>query len=715
MRTAILLALLITNIHGIVRDESGAPLPGVTIYEKGSSETVVTDANGRFALDVAQLPATIVAFLGGFDSVSVDAKSGEIAIVLKLAAMNDSVTVTAKAPRSASTSTYDVRPLDALRTPGAQADLFKALQTLPGVAKIDDGAGLFVRGGDVSEVRVLLDGATIEHPFRYESPTGGMFGSVPPMLLEGISFTTGGFSARYGNALSGILDLRGRGRPSMTNYSATGGLAGLSGSVGAPTSEATGIRASGNFSSTKLLFAVNGQPRQFDRLPHGWDLNASAHYESPRAGSLKVFAMTQRDGVGVDFQKEGFDGFLHSSSSQSIAVASWKKSSGDWLLSGALGADSYRKGVDVGVLDLSTTDRRVTSRFDAARTFGNLVVRAGGDADDASTRIAGTKSIRGNDFKGVGGSIAFDVAHGDSHGGAYTEVEETFGRITPTLGVRLDADRALQSFTADPRVNVTFALTPKQKLRFAWGIFHQTPSPSYFDRVSGTRALDPMEATHWIAGYELGSADGPYFVRAEAYDKTYRKLPLEDAASGFTSDGFGFARGIDLFAAKRWKRLDLRASFSVLDAKRRWTAPDQQDRYALPDGTWSPDFAIPRSLTLISNFIATDSLSGGVSFSTASGKPHTPILGGQQGKYGVLPLYGAINSERLPRYARCDLNLTWHARPVGHSTLLYFVAVNNVFARQNVTDYSYSADYTTRAPVMSLAPRSFYFGLTLFQ
>ncbi|MGZ8852569.1 MAG: carboxypeptidase regulatory-like domain-containing protein, partial [Thermoanaerobaculia bacterium] len=165
------------TVRGIVRDDGGDALPGVTVYEKGSNDTVVTDGAGRFTIEVASLPATLVAFLGGFEPSTVTATDGDVEFRLKLAAVNDSVTVTARAPRSADMSAYDFRPLDIVRTPGAQADVFKALQTLPGVVKIDDGAGIFVRGGDVSEVRVLLDGAPIEHPFRYESPAGGQFGS----------------------------------------------------------------------------------------------------------------------------------------------------------------------------------------------------------------------------------------------------------------------------------------------------------------------------------------------------------------------------------------------------------------------------------------------------------------------------------------------------------------------------------------------------------
>src|SRR5262249_58175446 len=106
-----------------------------------------------------------------------------------------------------------MRPLAGVRPPGAAADLMRALQTLPGVAQIDEGAGLYVRGGDSSEVLVLLDDAVVFHPYRAETPGGGLFGSVEPFLLEGASFATGGFSARWGNALSAVLDLHGLARP----------------------------------------------------------------------------------------------------------------------------------------------------------------------------------------------------------------------------------------------------------------------------------------------------------------------------------------------------------------------------------------------------------------------------------------------------------------------------------------------------------------------
>ncbi len=108
----------------------------------------------------------------------------------------------------------------------------RALGTLPGVARIDDGTGLFVRGGDVSETLVLLDGVVVSHPYRYETPTGGFRGAIDPFLTQGVSFTTGGFSAQYANTLEwGRRSRRGRAPPRDANDrdGGPGGALGFSG------------------------------------------------------------------------------------------------------------------------------------------------------------------------------------------------------------------------------------------------------------------------------------------------------------------------------------------------------------------------------------------------------------------------------------------------------------------------------------------------------
>ena len=100
-----------------------------------------------------------------------------------------------------------------------------------------------------------------------------------------------------------------------------------------------------------------------------------------------------------------------------------------------------------------------------------------------------------------------------------------------------------------------------------------------------------------------------------------------------------------------------------------------------------------------------------MSWRSAAGRPHTPILGGVRSVNGVLPLFGPINSERLPRYERLDLSASW-ALPAAGGAALLFASMDNALGRNNFFEYSYSPDYSSRRPVYSTAPRSFFVGVT---
>src|SRR5262245_49311780 len=222
-------------LRGTVVDQSGLPVPRALVYIEGTQTSTETDDTGRFSLALTPVKAgTLTIFRDGFSPVTVlfdpvDPLTLERQrITLVPAPITDTVTVTAPRAPSPPASSFAMRPLDVVRTPGAAADLMRALQTLPGVAQIDEGAGLYVRGGDTSEVLVLLDDAVVFHPYRSETPGGGLFGSVEPFLLDGVSFATGGFSAKYGNALSAVLDMHGLKRPDVAQTTVTLGLAGAS-------------------------------------------------------------------------------------------------------------------------------------------------------------------------------------------------------------------------------------------------------------------------------------------------------------------------------------------------------------------------------------------------------------------------------------------------------------------------------------------------------
>ncbi len=114
----------------------------------------------------------------------------------------------------------------------------------------------------------------------------------------------------------------------------TAGLAGLSASAAWPIGETAGVRIAANRSTPAVLFAVNPSPREFDRLPGGWDVSGSAHLESSRAGHVRVFALAQGDHVGVELEKDSFVGFLHSGTRHELIASRWERSIGSWRAPG---------------------------------------------------------------------------------------------------------------------------------------------------------------------------------------------------------------------------------------------------------------------------------------------------------------------------------------------------------------------------------------------
>ena len=479
-----------------------------------------------------------------------------------------------------------------------------------------------------------------------------------------------------------------------------------------PIHERLGVRGAANRTFTGLLFAVNGSSRPFEPAPEGWDGSAGLGWDLARAGRIKTFVMVQRDAVGVEAEQDAFVGWLRASSEHTFAAARWDGSLGRWMAAATFGNDSYTRRTNVGVLDTDVADDTRSWRVEVARPGGRHIDwRVGSSGAFTQTAIAGRVPVAGGDLAGISGDSAFDVDARDWYAGTYLEATTSVGVVAMTTGARVDRFGNARTTTVDPRLNVRVGLGRTRAIRYATGIYHQAPAPSYYDSVRGAARLEPMRAVHHVIGYDAGREAEGVFLRVEGYMKRYRDLPIEDDALGYSSDGYGWSRGIDLFVQRRTSRLDIRGAASWLSARRRWTPSDQSNRYDMPDGVWRPDFAIPWS----ANLVATVPVGNGVALAgtwrTAAGRLHTPIVAGIPVANGFAPAFGAINSERLPRYERLDLSVSWLV-PAGAGVVVFFASLDNVLARVNFFDYRYSPDYSSRQPVVPTSQRSIYIGAT---
>lgn len=85
------------------------------------------------------------------------------------------------------------------------ADPINSLKILPGVASNGSFSALmYVRGGGGNEVLTVVD----NHYFQYPYFWGGRVSIINPKLVDTITFYSGGFPARYGQMLSGVIDVK---------------------------------------------------------------------------------------------------------------------------------------------------------------------------------------------------------------------------------------------------------------------------------------------------------------------------------------------------------------------------------------------------------------------------------------------------------------------------------------------------------------------------
>ena len=213
------------SIQGQVIDATTQqPLPGVNVALADTSRGAATNANGRFEITgLAPGTYTLRATFVGYapqtktDVVVRSSRPTLVTFELREAAVElEGLVVQGSAfadEPEAPTSVQTLGAEEVRRTPGGQNDISRTLLSLPGVTGgVDNRNDLLVRGGGPSENAYFLDGIRIPqiNHFATQGATGGALGLVNVDFIRETTFYTGGFPARYGDALSSVLVIENR-------------------------------------------------------------------------------------------------------------------------------------------------------------------------------------------------------------------------------------------------------------------------------------------------------------------------------------------------------------------------------------------------------------------------------------------------------------------------------------------------------------------------
>ena len=700
------------TVTGSVRDLAGRPLAGADAFLLETLEGAPTDSAGVFGFNATKSGrATLVIQQTGYLEVRRTVElplTGPVSITMQLAPVTlEAITVEAGTYRLGNLPDVALDELEVVYTPGAAADPFRAIQTFPGLQSVGEGAGLFVRGGDLSETRVLLDGATVLSPFRLDTDRTISFGRFDPFALRGIRFSAGGFGAEYGDALSAVADLESADKPAESELGATAAIGALSAGLHLNLSETAGLRMTATRTDTGLLMRMTGRRDEFDEVPSSSDLSGGGQWMYREGGSIKAFGLVQTDHVGVRIDDPGHSAVYRSDGRADLFSLAGLEDFGGPGVSWGLATSGSRKDEDFGAFRLEREDRLTQARARVEVPLGRgASLAAGTELEHRTADITGSIPTHSHDSAPGATTTIFTSDGSGTRLGAFGELElQPSNALRLQLGLRADRSTFTGRVTADPRLSASWRPAQHLTLTAAWGVFHQVPDPLLFAPALGDPTLPPMSARHLIGGATWD--DGARLIRVEAYRKRYDALAARTRNGVTRGGGTGVATGVDFFVKEAFTLLDLdgRMAYSFIRSER--TDPDSGELAPSP-------FDVTHTLNVVLNRGFGGWLETGVAYRAATGAPFTPVLAATLDPERDLwePVHGAPLSERLPAYTRLDLSATVLRSLWADNLTVFFVSIMNSLDRPNVRDYRYSADYSERIPLKTPFPRTIYFGVT---
>ncbi|MAB37673.1 MAG: TonB-dependent receptor [Aequorivita sp.] len=654
------------TVSGIVTDNSGKPIFGANVYLEGTYDGSTSDENGKFSFETSEtgtqtLTISYVSFEASkiIDDVS---KMKGLKITLRDDVNSlDTVTISAGSFSAGDNSKISVlKPLDIVTTASALGDFVGALQTLPGTTTVAEDGRLFVRGGDAGETQIFIDGIRVFTPYSPTTNNVPTRGRYSPFLFDGITFSTGGYSAEYGQALSSVLLLNTIDEPAQRKTDIA--IMSVGGGLG-HTEKWEKSSLSVNTSYINLAPYIALLPDRNDwKKPFETASGEAVFRQKIGDGLLKVygafdtsdFELTQEDinqPEGTRFKLNNQNFYTNASYSKMLE--------NDWTV---FGGGSYTFGkTKVGIDEANIKDiensahlklrlkKRFSNRFKLNFGAEQFVTDFNEDYDEPN--------------------FAAKLGYYNDISAAFTEADFIFSRkLALKLGVRGEYSELFKEFTVSPRISFAYKTGKSSQLSLAYGDFFQQPESEV---LKFTNNLEAQHTQHYIMNYQY-SANNRIF-RAEIYRKQYTNLvtyndEIPDVYTTFLNNGDGFAQGLDLFWRdnETLRNIDYWVSYSYLDTERKYK------NYPVAA---TPSFANTHNLSVVGKYWINDWKSQiGFSYQYGSGRTYTDL-----NTPGFL-------QNKARDYNSVSLN--W-AYLLSQQKILY-VSVNNVFAFKNVNGYQYA-------------------------
>ncbi len=618
----------VQTLRGTVIDKiSQSPLPGAVIVLLNSSTNNATssDAEGRFKLLNVPIgkQSIKISFLGYKEQVmqNLTVNSGkELVLTVQMEediqAMNE-VVVEAKIEKNKALNEFSAVSTRAFSVEETQKfaaavnDPARMATSFAGVLQAGDGNNnISIRGNSPNGLLWRMEGVEIPNPNHFSSvgSSGGGISILSAQLLGNSDFSTGAFAAEYGNALSGVFDLKLRkGNNQKREYTFQAGVLGIDVATEGPFKK--------NYDGSYL---INYRYSTLNILRDlGIQLDGATTFQDL---SFNVSLPTKKLGT---FGMYGFGGISAQKVTAAKDSALWKENdfkrynSNFVANTGAVGINhvklfgnqSYLKSA---VVFSGTQNKNITDKLlKDYSTFQNEGEEVYNQSKITLNSVYTKKVNARNNFRTgfIINQLNYGITKRDRadtnilitrlNEKGSTQTVQTFFQWNTKLNERLTTNIGLHYFqlilnntwSLEPRASLKYELTPKHNVTAGYGLHSQLqPIGVYFAKqnltdgttIQPNKNLELSKAHHFVIGYDWNITSFSH-IKTEVYYQHLFNVPIsKDKTSTYsilnsmdgynteslTNNGLGRNYGLELtYERFLHKNLYYLVSASLYDSK----------------------------------------------------------------------------------------------------------------------------------------------------
>ncbi|MEO6893973.1 MAG: TonB-dependent receptor [Ginsengibacter sp.] len=714
------------KINGKILTNKKNPLPGVSVSIVDSYDGATTDSLGNYSFTTTEkgeqtLKATATGYKPFEEKINISSSTITTNIELKESITELKAVVISAGTFEASDAkrATALTSIDIATTASANSDITAAIKTLPGTQQTGESTGLFVRGGTADETKYFIDGSLVNNFYYSSEPGQSSRGRFNPFLFKGTIFSSGGYSALYGQALSSVLLLESIDLPEKT--SASFGISYLGANAGIQKlSKNKKFSWGATYSYTNLELVFNLIKQRFDyfKVPVVHQADANFRIKTSSTGMLKYYGTFSSTNVGFRQQdvdslnmKDAF-GLKNINTYHNL---SWREYFGDgWKVDVGTSYTNNKDNINMELQDGDNQKQEMENDFLYAYKNFNLISKG----QYANAKVVFEKKLKSLSAIRFGTEDNYSDEKSTYHeydGTIFPQrIKENifsgFGEadiyltnnIAARAGVRAEHSKLIDKWDVAPRLSFAYKFANRSQVSLAYGTFYQDPERKYLPSVN---ALHFAKATHYILQYQKITKDRTF--RTELFYKKYDDL-LKTTGSynenfiAINNNGFGEAKGIEFFwrDKKTFKNFDYWISYSYLDTKR--------DFLNYPFAI-EPSYVSKHTASLVvKKFVMPLKTQFNISYTYASGRPYYDIV-----YNNVQNNYSIKEQGRTKDYNNLSLSLNYLPsilKPNAKAFSVFVLSITNILGFNNVYAYNFSVNGQNKVAVTPTSKRFIYLG-----